>query len=377
MKFNNPMQRQVFSIPQLIKQQYADLEPKVRQVLATPEIFSIQRIVLTGCGDSYAAALAVKHIFELVTDIPAEVVPTIDLARYYHPKQMGFAPANPLVIAVSNSGAVARIGEAVQYVNKHGAFSLGITGSPDSFLGKHASRILGLNIPEFEASPGVRTYMVSVMALLLLAIRIGEVRGKYTMNQAQEYREDMLTQADILEQLLPEMDDRVAKIVDEWQGYSLFDFVGAGFDHAAAFYGHAKILEATGKAAMQINSEEWLHLNFFAGNPDQIGTVVVANTTNPTISRTKEMITYAARLGRPLMIISDAGEEFFEVPAHYIRVPKTKTQITMPLTQFTPMALLAGHLCECLGEEYGRGYKDNWAFCADGACVKDSKIIIR
>ena len=100
----NALIRQVLSLPELIEQQYNDLEPKARKALTTPEIFGIQRIVLTGCGDSYAAALATKHAFEMLTNLPCEVVPAIELSRLYSRKQLGFAPCNPLVIAVSNSG---------------------------------------------------------------------------------------------------------------------------------------------------------------------------------------------------------------------------------------------------------------------------------
>lgn len=377
MTFDNAMRRQVLSLPEFIRQQYADLEPKTRLLFSTPEIFSIRRIVLTGCGDSYAAALSMKHVIELVTELPTEVVPAIDLARYYHPTQMGFAPLNPLVIAISNSGQVARICEAVQYVAKHGAFALGITGNADSGLAEHANRILKLDIPDFESAPGIRSFLTSVLSLLLLAIRFGEVLGKYTMDQAGIYRKDILAQADALEALLPEMDQAAYALADAWKEFSAYDFVGAGFDYAAAFYGQAKILEATGKLAMHINSEEWMHLNVFARDPAKIGTVVVANTTNPAISRSKEMIEYAAKLGRPLLVVTDADEAYFGVPATYIKVPKTKTQINMPLTQFCPSALLAGYLSVMLGEEYGRGCKDNWAFCAGGACVKESKIIVR
>ena len=63
MDFDSALRRQVMSLPELMRQQYADLEPKTRTVLSTPEIFNIQRIVLTGCGDSYAALLAVKPAF--------------------------------------------------------------------------------------------------------------------------------------------------------------------------------------------------------------------------------------------------------------------------------------------------------------------------
>src|SRR5690606_35887185 len=103
--------------------------------------------------------------FEYLTNIPTEVVSAIDLARNYPEGQLGFAPQNPLVIAVSNSGEIARVGEAIQRVVKHGGFALGVTGKSESLLGRSASRVLSLNIPEFEAAPGVRSYLVSILAL--------------------------------------------------------------------------------------------------------------------------------------------------------------------------------------------------------------------
>ena len=377
MSATNPMCRQAWSLPELLRQQYEDLEPKTRKVLSTPEIFSVQKILLTGCGDSYAAGLATKHIFELLTGIPTEVVTALDLARYYHPKQIGDSPNNPLVIAVSNSGGVARMSEAVQFVNAHGGFTLAVTGKPESPLGQHASRILKLDIPPFESAPGVRSYLVSVMALLLLAIRMGEVRSSYTMDTAMGYRLDFLNQADALEALLPEMDASTRTLAKAWKDFSCFDFVGGGFDYAAAFYGWAKILEATGRPAMQINTEEWLHLNFFARDYAHTGTVIVANTTNPCASRQKEVIRLAVELTRALMVITDGTREDFGADAVYVRVPHTKTHITMPLTQFVPCALLAGYLSEELGEEYGRACKGPWAFAADGAGVQKSEIIVR
>lgn len=374
--FDNAMRRQVMSLPNLIKEQYEDLEPKTRKVLTTPEIFSIQRIILTGCGDSYAAALATKHAFEMLTNIPTEVVTAIELSRLYSKKQLGFAPLNPLVIAVSNSGGVARVGEAIQRVNKCGGFTLGITGNTESLLGKNASKVLELDIPPFESAPGTRSYMVSVMSLLLMAIRIGEVRGSYTMDQAMSYRYDIANQADALEKLLPNMDEQVLQIADEWKRMEAYDFIGAGFDYAAAWFGHAKIYEAIGKYAMHINTEEWLHLNFFMKNIDDIGTVLIANTTNSTFSRAKELAKYMEMLGRPSMIITDGTKEDFDIDTNYIQVPKTEYPITMPLTQYVPICLLAGYIGEMLGEKDGRGCEGRWKFCEGGASVRNSEIII-
>lgn len=376
-KYENPMSRQVFSLPDLIEEQYADLEPKARSVLSFQEIFNIQRIVLTGCGDSYAAGMASKYIFEKLTGIPTEVVTALELSRFYSEKQMGVDCRNPLVISVSNSGNGARVSEAVQRARKHGCYVLGITGKADSLLAQNSDKVLSLNIPKFESAPGTRSYLVSVLSLLLLAIRIGEVRGKYTMDQASAYRKDIRNQGQLLRELLPEMDAACEKIAEEWKDFPCYDFVGAGFDYAAAWFGQAKILEATGKFAMHINSEEWFHLNFFARDARHTGTIVVGNTKNPAMSRTREMVKYANELHRPLVVITDGcKEDFGGEEATYIQVPAPKYSICMPLTQYAPICLIASYLSVLNHEKYGRGCEGDWSFCAGGYCVKNSEIIV-
>ena len=376
-KYSNPMSRQVESLPELIRSQYEDLEPKTRTVLSFQEIFNIQRIVLTGCGDSYAAAMATKHAFEMLTGIPTEVVTALELGRFYCKKHLGVDCRNPLVIAVSNSGTGARVSEAVQRARKYGCFVLGVTGNPQSPLGVNSDKILKLDIPSFESAPGTRSYMVSVLSLLLLAIRFGEVRLKYTMDQAMDYREDIKRQADALEALLPEMEDTCASLAEQWKDFPCYDFIGAGFDYATAWFGQAKILEATGKFAMHINTEEWFHLNFFARGAREMGTIVVANTTNPAHSRSKELVKYANVLHRPLAVITDGDEkDFGGEKAVYIKVPKTEYPITMPLTHFAPVCLIASYISELIGEKYGRGCEGDWAFAEGGAGVTESEIIV-
>lgn len=377
MKLDNPMRRQVFSLPELIEEQYEDLEPKTRKVMTFQEIYNVQRIILTGCGDSYAACMAMKYAFEMYAGIPVEVVTAIELSRFYNADQLGIDCRNPLVIAVSNSGAVARISEAVRRAGKYGCFILGITSDPDSALGRYCDKILKLDIPPFEGAPGTRSYLVSLMALLLLAIRFGEVRHKYTMDQAMDYRFDIRAQGDLLRDMLAEMDKQCASLAVAWKDLECFDFIGSGFDYAAAWFGHAKILEAVGRYSMHINAEEWFHLNFFLRNTAKTGTVVVGNTTSPGLSRTREVVEFAAELSRPLAVITDGeAEDFGEAEAVWIQVPSSKYPMSMPLTQFVPLCLLAGYLSELVGEAYGRGEKDQWAFCKGGAGVKNSELHI-
>lgn len=376
-QFDNAMRRQVFSLPDLLRSQYADLEPKTRSILSFEEIFNIQRIVLTGCGDSHCAAMATKHTFEQLTGLAVEVVPALELSRFYPDKKLGFAPKNPLVIAVSNSGGVVRVGEAIQRAVRAGAFALGVTGRRDSLLGQSVSRVLDLQVPKFESAPGIRSYLVSVLTLLLLAIRIGEVRGRYTMDQASAYRKDLLAQADQLEALLPALDRQMEQVAERWKAFDAFDFTGAGGDYGAAWYGHAKTFEACGKYAMCINAEEWLHLNFFMRNVERIGTVVVCSGRNRGIVRVKEMLRHASLdMGRPTMVITDSPASFADFGAEVVPVPRTAFDHSGALTNFVPCALVMGYISAMIGETYSRGCQGPWAFAAHGNGVNRSRIVL-
>lgn len=371
---SNVLREQVYSLPQLLREQYADLEPKTRKVLTTPQIYSIQRIVLTGCGDSYAAALAMQRVFERLIKLPVEVVTALDLARFYPASRLGDAPNNPLVIAVSNSGDGARVGEAVQRARHYKAFVLGITKDSQTLLGRNSDAVVSLSIPPFASAPGTRSYLVSQLALLLLAIRLGEVRGRYTMDKATEMRKDVLLQADKLEKMLPSTDAHMLELAKTWKKLDAWDFVGAGSDYATAWYGHAKVMEATGQYAMHINSEEWLHLNFFIRKSTQLGTVVVAGSDNPALSRTKEMIGYAKQLERPLLLVTDTAQK--ELDIAQVLYPATTCKESISLLQFVPINLLVGYVMHFIGETHGRGCEGLWEFCRGGAAVKQSQIQI-
>ena len=79
--------------------------------------------------------------------------------------------------------------------------------------------------------------MVCVMALYLLAIRIGEVRGRYTMDVASARRKEIKALADALETALPAMDDTAFAVAQQWKDMDCYDFAGSGFEYACAFFG--------------------------------------------------------------------------------------------------------------------------------------------
>lgn len=354
----NAMLRQVLSEPELLTEIYKDVEPQVRYVLTTPQIYSVKKVVLTSCGDGYAACLAAKRAFERFLQIPIEVVDPLSLGRYYQMKWVGESPCDPLVIAVSNSGMVTRVVEAVERMRSHNALTIAVTGNPDSPLGKAAEKHIVPKIPKFESSPGIRSYAVLQMIVYLLAIRMGEVRLKYTMDQANEYRREVRELPGMFLKDAEAVFAKTLEVAKEFKDCTSAEMIGCGTDYGTAWYGHEKMYEAAGIPAVHLDSENWFHVNYFLKDVKNTLTMVFASKENEAHSRTKELVTRMNQMGRRFVLVTD--DESLEAPYRFL-TPASGNGLFMAMCGHMVPALVAGYLAAMREEPYSRGFKGIWA----------------
>ena len=356
-EFENAMLRQVLSVPKLLEEVYPDVEPQARYVLTTPQIYSVKKVVLTSCGDGYAACLAAKRAFECFLGIPVEVVDPLSLARYYQMKWVGESPCDPLVIAVSNSGRVTRVVEAVTRMRVHKALTLAVTSDPESPLGKAAEKLIVPSIPDFERSPGIRTYAVLQMIVYLLAIRMGEVRLGYTMDQANLYRRELKR---LPGDFLKDVDGVCGLALEaakQFRDVSGTEMVGCGADYGTAVYGHEKMYEAAGIPSVSLDSENWFHVNYFVKDVDRTLTMVFASKGNEAQSRTREMIQRMNQMGRALVLVTN--DESLQAKYRFL-TPLSDTCLFQPMAGHMVPALIAGYLAAMREEPYSRGFQGIW-----------------
>lgn len=360
-QFDNPMRRNVLDVPGLCVSQCAEIEPHTRLLLTTPEIYDVSRVLITGCGDSYAAGKAMQYAFQTLAGIPAETVEAVDLARHVQAETLARRDGTTLVIAVSNSGGVTRVGEAMERAGKHGCLTLGITGKPKSLLARKSQRVLPLSIPPFESGNGVRSYLVSMLALALVAIRIGEVKGRYAMTEAEGYRRQICDAARAIADGMGALDAKMLDIAGRQKDKLMYNFIGSGPDYAAAWFGHAKIIEATGDFAHTADTEGWLHLDCFFKRIDDMFSVITVGGRSPSRGRAQELIAAMRDMGHPLCVVSDDDLDLPEDAL--VRMPAVPHEWMRPLFNYLPASLLAGYLCEMKDEAYGRGCTGRWSVC--------------
>jgi glucosamine--fructose-6-phosphate aminotransferase (isomerizing) len=355
--YDNAMRRQLLSVPALIHNRYEDLEQKTRTVLSTPEIYGIKKIILTGSGDCYAAALSTQPVFQEFLQIPVEAVSSMDLARAYLMKWVGESPGDPLVIAMSGSGMTARTIEAVERMSAHKALTLGITRNAQSILATKTERALILDYPDFESAPGVRAYAMMLLCCYLLAIRFGEVRLKYAMGTASGYRRSLLDLARTVETSMEEWDETAFKAAYKWKDINSLETVGNGYEGGSAWYLQAKAYEAAGIPAVSGDSENWFHVGCFLKDIDHTLMCLFAEKDNPGASRTSEMLTRLGQMGRPFLLITNdhdcQGTTRFLVSCQ-------SPGFFLPLIEWIPPSLVMSYISRLRGEAYNRGFEGIW-----------------
>lgn len=367
---DNSLRRQSYDLPGLLNGQFDDLKMKISGLFRKEKLTGITQVILTGCGDSYAAGLTLRYALEELIQLPVDVPTVIDFSRCY---RRGRITESTLVVIISVSGNGARIREAVEKANSCHALTLAVTKNRDSDIGRQAKNVLQLEIPPFEGGPGNRTYFVCVLALLLLGIHMGRERNVLSEKQRDSYEREIRRQGELLQELLPRMEEPLFELAKAWKHKTGFDFVGSGMEYGSAWFGHAKIIEITGAFTMHINSEEWFHMNNFVKQISECVTIFIVSTKSPGFSRSKEAVNYCSRLGRPMLVITDGSKTDFGVDTNYIEIPSSEFAPSMALTQYVPVCILAGYMGAMLGEKNCRGCLGPWKFAAGGAFIRGSE----
>ena len=355
----NSMIDQIKSVPALLREVFPALEEMSRTALHPELILSLKRIFITGCGDSHHATINTELAFETLTGLPCETQQALQFARY----SAGFIPQTGpytnLVIGISVSGEVSRTLEALRMAKQAGATTLALSATPGSRVAQAGDVLFQVPNPPFPDpvgvhTPGVRSFIVNQMALIMIAIRIGEVRGHLTSAEAANQRKELLGVVDVIEQTIAGNEFAVLKLAKDWKDAGEFVFVGGGPNFGIALFSAAKLLEASGDPALGQDTEEWAHLQYFAKAVDTPTFFITAGDRD--LSRVLEVVVAAKQIGRRVAVIcpKTATELIEKADAAFTFAPVK--EMFSPLVTQIAGELFAAYRAEVIGEPFFRGF---------------------
>lgn len=353
----SPMHQQIYTLPALVRETASPFDAAARKALDFATCTSVKLIYLVGCGDSHHAPVGAELAFHQLTGVPTQAISSLPFSRYTAGYLPASGPKTNLVIGVSVSGRVSRTIEALDMARQAGATTVALTGNPGGPLGAVADAVLETAVPALPSDlqvavvPGVRSYLASQVALLMAALRIGEVRGHLTTRAADAERAAIQSLAETIEATIDSCQPVIDQLVDDWRDAPMFEFVGAGPLYGVAMFSAAKLLEATGEAALAQETEEWSHLQYFVSEPNIPIMLLCANGFDA--DRMAEVARAAKSIGRPLALAANAAAgEIAQVVDALLPIPVDVPERYASLVYSIPGELFAAARAEALGTPY-------------------------
>jgi len=358
----SPLHQQVDTLPDLIRDMIDDLVRRTRETFPPPVCRHVERVFVTGCGDSHHAALNSEMAFEQLAGLPCEPQTAMQFSRF----GASFVPdtglGSNLVLGVSVSGQVSRTVEAADLGRKAGALTVAITGNREAPLAGVSDLILETAVPSLPDEldgmivPGTRSYFASQLALYLLAIHLGQERGNLSKTLANKLRHELGTIADAMEKTIASSDSLAHQAAQDWLDADTFVYCGAGPNYGTSLFSAAKLLEASGDTAVAQDIEEWAHLQYFAR---QVTTpTFLINAGQRDVDRTLEIATAARALGRRLALIAPGHSPLAQMAGDgpLFSLNDGVRECFSPLLTSIPAILFAAYRSQLLNEPYFRAF---------------------
>jgi glucosamine--fructose-6-phosphate aminotransferase (isomerizing) len=306
------MVRQVEGLAGDLRELTRPFAQQIRAVLTPSEWMAVNKVYLTGNGDSYHASCAAEMAFEAIADVACAPMSAQRFLDYGAAWMRHAAPQQTLVIATSASGGTKRVVQAIERAKEHGALTIALTGTPDSAVTQAADHTIVVELPQKERSPGIRTYQASLMGMLLVAIQLGEMHNKYQQTEGNVLRQELAALANVVDATIDAIKEQCREVADMIAGTPTLVMAGSGPSYGTALFSAAKVVEATGIFAIGQDLEEWWHVERFA-YPIEMPVFVIA-PPGRSHWRAGDLAATARGLGRRVIAVTHKDDT--EVTRH-------------------------------------------------------------
>lgn len=277
----------------------------LQKLLTVQDCFDARKLILTGNGIGFAAARSLYGLFTHGNDIMFGVeLMTYNKFNYYaEPAKLGAGePNTPLVLFFTEKLEGREYETSLQTARRLGADIIVVaagTGSPEN-------KICGLGLDSSEPDYAPRAYLGMLCAGLGLALRIKNVRGCCSKYEVRSIIASLSNYFENVQAYMPAIRCSAETFAEECRGKSLFEYI-ADWDRG----GCAEFLGILGSRLLGAqydlsDSETWCHIDVWELERQEICTVLVSDTAQPSFSRVVETANTVRLLQRPCLLISDA-----------------------------------------------------------------------
>lgn len=302
--------------------------------LTFEELNLIDRIYVIACGTSYHAGLIAKNLIERWARIPCEVEAASEF-RYRDP----IITPSTLVVAVSQSGETADTLAAIRDARIKGAKVFGITNVVGSPVARESDGVIYTKANKEIAVASTKSFIGQVVSLTLLALLLGQVKGKLTRGQTRLLFRELGDTAEQIQWVLDTQRNAIKAAAEACKDAVSALFVGRGMGAAVSHEGALKLKEVS-----------YLHAEAYPAGEMKHGPIALIEPGFPVIAVTNRSAVYDKMVsnlkecearGALIVAVATEGDEDIErVANHVIRIPATRDEFSA-IVATVPLQLLA------------------------------------
>jgi len=306
------------------------------------ELTRARRLILTGCGTAFHAALVGEFLFEQLARIPTETEYASEF-RYRNP----IIESGTVVISISQSGETADTLAAVEQAKERGATVLGIVNVVGSSIARATDAGIYLHVGPEVGVASTKAFTAQLAVLTMLAIELGR-RRHISSDETSRYIEQLLQIPEKISRIL-EQSEHIKEIAQANIDKDNWLFLGRGFNYPIALEGALKLKEISYIHAEGLPAAEMKH-GPIALIVDQMPAVFIA-TAGPQYDKIMGNIAEVKARGGKIIVVATEGDEKIRQQAdHLITIPDAPEAL-QPMLTVVPLQLLAYHAAVLRGHD--------------------------
>lgn len=280
------------------------------------EMRRIRKIYIIACGSAYHVGITAKYVMEGIARVPVEV----DLASEFRYRNPIFEP-DTFAIIISQSGETADSLAALREAKEHGIKTLAVVNVVGSSIAREADEVMYTWAGPEIAVATTKAYSTQLIAMYLLALKFGKVRGTIREEDFASMIEDLKQLPEQISLLLSHKEN-VQKFANRYLAAEHVFYIGRGIDYAISL-----------EASLKLKEISYVHSEAYAAGELKHGTIslieegrlVVALLTQPDLyKKTISNIQEVRSRGAFVMAVTTVGNTEVEKVADYvIYIPET------------------------------------------------------
>ncbi len=308
--------------------------------LTPQQLQKVRRIVLTGCGTSWHAALVGEYLIEQFARLPVEVEYASEL-RYRNPP----IDEGTLLFAITQSGETADTLAALRELKRKGHPTLAICNVVGSTIATEADGGIYLHAGPEIGVASTKAFTSQCVVLALLALYFGRLRHM-SYEQGREYIAALESLPGLVAEAL-EADATIRAIAEKYRSASTFLYLGRQFNFPLALEGALKLKEIS-----------YIHAEGYPAAEMKHGPIALVDPLTPSVFLIPQGAVYdkvllnveeiKARKGPVIAVSSPGDARVRQLADDVIEVPEAP-DFLQPIVAAIPLQLLAYHIAVLRG----------------------------